>query len=497
VLERSGVKRVIHGPFTFAPDGNPLIGPVPGLRNYWSACAVMAGFSQGGGMGLALAQWMIEGEVERDPRGFDVARFGGWTSPGYTVPKVIENYQMRFSVSYPNEERPAARPFRTTPMYEVFDGMNAVWGQQNGLEVVNYHALPGEPRYEEPSFKRSNAWEATRQEVMAVREGVGINEVQNFGKYRVTGPNAREWLDRIMAGTIPKPGRLSLTPMLAHSGKIFGDFTVSCLSEQEFQLTASYGAQGWHSRWFDQNMMDGVRVENISDARSGFQIAGPKARELLSRVTRADVSAEAFKFMDVKRMTVGMANCIVQRVSYTADLGYEIFTDHMSVRHLWDVLNAAGTDLGLRPFGMRAMMSLRLDKWFGSWGREFSPDYTPMETGLDRFIRWNKDADWIGKAAATAEKAAGPKRRLVNFIVDANDADVVAWEPIWLDGAVVGYCTSGGYSHWTGKSVAMGFLPADRVQDGLVCEIEILGERRKATVQLAPLWDGDGARMRG
>jgi dimethylglycine dehydrogenase len=440
---------------------------------------------------------MIEGEVERDPRGFDVSRFGTWTSPGYTVPKVIENYQMRFSVSYPNEERPAARPFRTTPMYQVFDQMNAVWGQQYGLEVVNYHALPGEPRYEEPSFKRSNAWEATRQEVLGVREGVGINEVQNFGKYRVTGPNARAWLDRIMAGTIPKPGRLSLTPMLAHSGKIIGDFTVSCLSENEFQLTASYGAQGWHVRWFEQNAMDGVDVENISDARSGFQIAGPKARELLARVTRSDVGPEAFKFMDVRRMTVGMANCIVQRVSYTADLGYEIFTDHMSVRHLWDTLTTAGKDLGLRPFGMRAMMSLRLDKWFGSWGREFSPDYTPAETGLDRFIRWNKEADWIGKAAATAEKAAGAKRKLVSFTVDAKDADVVAWEPIWLDGVVVGFCTSGGYSHWTGKSVAMGFLPTDRITDGLACEIEILGERRKATVHLAPLWDGDGARMRG
>ena len=494
-LQRAGVKRVIHGPFTFAPDGNPLIGPVQGLRNYWSACAVMAGFSQGGGMGLALAQWMIEGEVERDPRGFDVSRFGTWTSPGYTVPKVIENYQMRFSVSYPNEERPAARPFRTTPMYEVFDGMNAVWGQQYGLEVVNYHALPGEPRYEEPSFKRSNAWEATKAEVLAVREGVGINEVQNFGKYRITGTGARDWLDRIMAGNIPKPGRLSLTPMLAHSGKIIGDFTVSCLSDHEFQLTASYGAQGWHERWFEQNAGEDVRIENISDARSGFQIAGPSARELLSRVTRADVSSDALKFMDVRRITIGMANCIVQRVSYTADLGYEIFTDQMSVRHLWDTLNAAGHDLGLRPFGMRAMMSLRLDKWFGSWGREFSPDYTPAETGLDRFIRWNKPADWIGKAAAMAEKASGPKRRLVSFIVDATDADVVAWEPIWLDGAVVGFCTSGGFSHTTGKSVAMGFLPADRVSDGLIAEIEILGTRRRATVHLAPLWD-DGGRMR-
>ncbi len=496
-LERAGVKRVIHGPFTFAPDGNPLIGPVQGLRNYWSACAVMAGFSQGGGMGLSLAQWMIHGEVERDPRGFDVSRFGTWTTPGYTVPKVIENYQMRFSVSYPNEERPAARPFRTTPMYDLNTSMRAVWGQQYGLEVPNYYALPGEPLYETPTFKRSNAWEATRQEVMAVRDGVGINEVQNFGKYRVTGPNPREWLDRIMAGLIPKPGRLSLTPMLAHSGKIIGDFTVSCLSEQEFQLTASYGAQGWHGRWFEQNAEPGVHIENISDARSGFQIAGPRARDLLARVTRSDVSNDAFRFMDVKRMTIGMANCIVQRVSYTADLGYEIYTDHMSVRHLWETLSAAGHDLGLRPFGMRAMMSLRLDKWFGSWGREFSPDYTPLETGLDRFIRWNKPADWIGRAAASAEKAAGPKRKLASFIVEADDADVVAWEPIWLDGAVVGFCTSGGFSHFTGLSLAQGFLPADRIKDGLAVEIEILGQRRPARVHLAALFDADGARMRG
>ena len=438
---------------------------------------------------------MIHGEVERDPRGFDVSRFGTWTTPGYTVPKVIENYQMRFSVGYPNEERPAARPFRTTPMYDIWDGMGAVWGQQYGLEVVNYHALPGQPRYEEPSFKRSNAWEATAQEVRAVREGVGINELQNFGKYRVTGPNARGWLDRIMAGRIPKPGRVSLTPMLAESGKIIGDFTVSCLSETEFQLTASYGAQGWHQRWFEQHEAEGVRVENISDARSGFTIAGPKSRELLARVTRADVSAGAFKFMDVRQITVGMANCIVQRVSYTADLGYEIFCDQMSVRHLWHVLSAAGKDLGLRPFGMRAMMSLRLDKWFGSWSREFSPDYTPAETGLDRFISWNKPTDWFGKAATTAEKASGPQRRLVSFIVDAKDADVVAWEPIWLNGNVVGFCTSGGFSHWTGKSVAMGFLPAEAAKDGLECEIEILGDRRRATVQLAPIWD-DGGRMR-
>ena len=496
ILETAGVKRVIHGPFTFAPDGNPLVGPVPGLRNYWSACAVMAGFSQGGGVGLSLAQWMIEGEAERDVFAMDVARFGKWTTPGYTVPKVIENYRRRFSVTYPNEELPAARPFRSTPMWDIWDGMGAVWGAQYGLEVVNYFARGDEPRYETPSFRRSNAFDATKREVMGVRNGVGINEVHNFGKFLVKGSGARAWLDRIMAGRIPQPGRLTLTPMLTPKGKLVGDFTVSCIAEDEFRLTASYGSQDFHLRWFEMHPGENVTVENVSDRLTGFQIAGPKARELLSRVTSADVSHEAFRFLDVKRMTVGMSDCIVQRVSYTGDLGYEIFTDMTATRVLFGHLWEAGQDLGITPFGMRAMMSLRLDRFFGSWMREFSPDYTAAETGLDRFISWKKNVEFIGRAAAEAERQTPPDRKLVPLIVEAEDADVVAYEPIWLDGKVVGFCTSGGYSHYAGKSVAQGFVPRDRAEAGLKVEIEILGEMRPATVVSEALFDPEGERFR-
>ena len=495
VLASAGVKSVIHGPFTFAPDGNPLVGPVPGMRNYWSACGVMAGFSQGGGVGLTLAQWMIEGEPERDVTALDVARFGRWISPGYTRPKVIENYQKRFSVSYPNEELPAARPNRTTPMYDIFSDMGAVWGQQYGLEVANYYAQGDEPTYETPSFRRSDAFAATGREVRGVRQGVGINEVHNFGKYMVTGPRARAWLDRIMAGRIPAPGRLSLTPMLSAKGKLIGDFTVSCLSETEFQLTASYGSQDYHMRWFQKHQEDSVTIENISDKRNGFQIAGPKARAVLAACTRDGV--DSLRFMDVRRMVVGMTDCIVQRVSYTGDLGYEIYCDPMAQRQLWWTLWQAGQDHGMIPFGMRAMMSLRLDKFFGSWLREFSPDYTAAETGLDRFIAFKKEADFIGRAAAEAERAAGPARQLCAFEVDADGADVNAYEPIWLEGAVVGFCTSGGYSHHAGKSVALGFLPVERIADGLEVEIEILGQMRLARVISQPLFDADGARMRG
>ena len=485
VLQSAGVKSVIHGPFTFAPDGNPLVGPVPGVRNYWAACGVMAGFSQGGGVGLMLAQWMIEGEPERNTMAMDVARYGDWISPGYTLPKVIENYQKRFSVSYPNEELPAARPLRTTSMYDIFDGMGAVWGAQYGLEVVNYFAKEDEPRFETPSFRRSNAFEATRREVRAVRDNVGINETHNFGKYSVTGDGARCWLDRIMAGRIPKPGRMSLTPMLSPKGRLIGDFTVSCLSETEFQLTASYGSQNYHMRWFINNLHGDVEVKNISDERTGFQIAGPKAKALLQAAARSGVLD--IGFMDVREIVIGMIPCLVQRVSYTGDLGYEIYCQACEQRQLWHSLWTKGQVFGLKPFGMRAMMSLRLDRFFGSWLSEYSPDYSAAETGLDRFISWSKPVDFIGKEAALAEKEKGASRKLVAFEVMANDADVVAYEPVWMDGSVVGFCTSGGYSHYAEKSIALALIPADRVKPGLTAEIEILGQMCTARMLDRPL----------
>jgi len=492
VLERAGIKSVIHGPFTFAPDGNPLVGPIPGLRNYWSACGVMAGFSQGGGVGLMLAQWMIEGEPERDVSGLDVARYGNWITPGYTRPKVVENYRNRFSVVYPNEELPAARPHRTTPMHDIFTGLGAVWGHQFGLEVPNYFAQGDEPRYETPSFRRSDAFGAVAREVRAVRGAVGINEVHNFGKFEVKGPDARQWLDRIMAGRIPRPGRVALCPMLSVNGRIIGDFTVTCLSEDEFRLTGSYGAQAMHLRWFLMNLAGRVSVRNISDEVTGFQIAGPKARDVLAAATREAVD---LAFLDARWMNVGQAACLVQRLSYTGDLGYEIYCDPMDQRALWSALQEAGQPHAITPFGMRAMMSLRLDRFFGAWMREFSPDYTAAETGLDRFIHWGKEAGFIGRAVAEEERVSPPARILLPFEVDALDTDVTAYEPIFIDGEVRGFCTSGGYSHHTGKSIALGLVPRAQAHDDLAVEIEILGERRPARRLTAPIFDAEGTRF--
>ena len=498
VLADAGIKTIVNGPFTFAPDGNPLVGPVPGLRNYWSACAVMAGFSQGGGVGLTLAEWMIDGEPSRDVFAMDVARFGDYCTPSYTRLKVRENYQRRFTVSYPNEEIPAARPLETTPAYAIWQSQNAVFGEMYGMEHVNYFAPDGEEPREIPSFRRSNAFPTVAEEVRAVRQGVGLNEVHNFGKYEVSGDGAFEYLDTIMAGKIPPPGRLSLNPMLSPKGRIIGDFTVAQLASNVFQVTASFGAQAYHMRWFEQHLpASGVSLKNVSRQRIGFQIAGPRAQELLSRVTLADVSTAAMPFLSIREIDIGQCQAIVQRVSYTGDRGYEIYVPWYNQVALYQLLTEAGMDLGLRPFGMRAMMSLRLDKSFGSWMREFKPDYTPLETGLDRFVAYDKPAEFIGKAAALAEKERGVTRKLCTFEVDARDADAVAWEPIWHDGAVVGYVTSGGYSHYAEKSIAFGFLPLELIEEGRQVEIEILGDLIPARLYTAPLFDPDNEYLRG
>ena len=498
VLETAGVKRIISGPFTFAPDGNPLVGPVPGLRNYWAACAVMAGFSQGGGVGLALAEWMIEGEPSRDIFAMDVARFGDWCTKPYTRAKVRENYQRRFAVSYPNEELPAARGLVTTPSHGVWAAQNAVFGVGYGLEHVNWFAPEGEPAFEQPTFRRSNAFAPVAAECRAVREAVGINEIHNFGKYLVEGPEAEVWLSHLMANRMPEVGRITLTPMLSPTGRLVGDFTAARLAPERFQLTASYAAQGFHMRWFEAHLPagGGVRLRNVSLERVGFQIAGPRARDVLAAATSEDVSSRALRFFDAREMEVGLVPALVCRISYTGDLGYEIYVSSDHQIALYQALAAAGNAHGMKPFGMRAMMSLRLEKSYGAWMREYRPEYTPGETGLDRFVDFGKN-DFIGRDAAVRERDAPPGRRLSTFVVEARDADVWADEPIFAGDDVVGFVTSGGYAHFCEKSIALGFVPVELMDGGAEFTIEILGERRAARLVREPVLDPRGERMRG
>ncbi len=496
-LEHAGIKRVINGPFTFAPDGNPLVGPVQGRTNFWSACGVMAGFSQGGGVGLALSNWMVDGDPGFDIWGMDVARYGDWTTRTYTNAKVRENYSRRFRIRFPNEELPAARPVQTTPLYDTFIEQGAVMGDSWGMETPLWFAPSKAEAHDVVSFHRSNDFPHIKAECMAVREGVGVTEIANFAKYEITGAGAEAWLLKVMTNTMPKTGRIMLTPMLNENGKIIGDFTIAKADEGRYMMWGSSQAQVYHMRWFEQHLpKDGsVKVEPYGMKLIGLSIAGPKSRELLQRLTDDDVSGESFKFMDYREMEVATVKAKVNRVTYTGDLGFEIWVAPEYQRRLYASIMAAGADLGIRNFGMRALLCMRLEKNFGTWFREFRPIYGPFEAGLDRFIKLDKP-DFIGKAAAVKEKTEGPKKTRIFMVVDADDCDVMGDEPIWVDGKVVGWVTSGGFGHYVNQSLAQGYIPTEMVQPGMKLEIEILGERRSATLQMDPPFDPEAKRMR-
>ncbi len=492
-----GIKRVINGPFVFTPDGNPLVGPVQGLKNYWAACGVMAGFSQGGGVGLALSQWMVNGDPGFDVWAMDVARFGEWATRSYTNEKVRENYSRRFSIRFPNEELPAARPAQTTALYDVMLAQGAVMGDSWGLETPLWFAPKGVEPKDVVSFHRSNDFAHVKAEVMGTRNGVGVTEIANFAKYAFHGAGAEAFLSRLMTNKMPKPGRLILTPMLNEAGKLIGDFTIAKAKDDLFYMWGSSQAQKYHMRWFEQHLpADGsVRIDRLDMGLVGLSIAGPKSRAVLQMLTDADVSNAAFKFMDHRAMDIGNCPALINRMTYTGDLGYEIWVRPEYQRRLYDQIMQAGKAHGIINFGMRALLCMRLEKNFPTWYRELRPIYGAFEAGLDRFVDLTKN-DFIGLKAARAEKESGGKLRRVSMIVGAHDADVLGDEPIWHKGKVVGWVTSGGFAHYVNKSLAQGYVPKELVGEDEF-EIELIGEMRKARINHEPLFDPKGERMRG
>jgi dimethylglycine dehydrogenase len=498
-MERAGIKRIINGPFTFSPDGNPLVGPVQGLPGFWCACAVMAGFSQGGGVGLALSQWMVNGDPGFDVWAMDVARYGEWATRSYTNAKVRENYSRRFSIRFPNEELPAARPQQTTALYDLMMGQGAVMGDSWGLETALWFAPRGvEPR-DVVSFHRSNDFAHVKAECLGVRRGVGVTEIANFAKYEFTGAGAEGYLSRLLTNRMPRLGRLVLTPMLNQSGRLIGDFTVGRAAADRFLVWGSSQAQVYHMRWFERQLpKDGsVGVRRLGLGLVGLSVAGPKSRELLARLTDEDVSNAALRFMEHRAFDVANVPAMINRLTYTGDLGYEIWVAPEYLRRLYLAIQEAGRDLGLVNFGMRALLSLRLEKNFPTWYRELRPIYGPIEAGLERFVDFSK-GEFIGRDAALREKEGGGALRRVTLVVAATDADVLADEPIWHGGRVIGWVTSGGYAHFVDRSLAQGYVPrtlAGETAEGAF-EIEILGERRSATIAPEPLFDPQGERMR-
>lgn len=496
-IGRAGIKKVVNGPFTFGPDGNPLIGPVPGLKNYWTAVGVMAGFCQGGGVGLCMAEWMIEGEPSVDVWGMDIARFGEFATRDWGRIKSAENYSRRFILTYPNETLPAGRRQKTTALYDRLAAKGAVMGVSHGLEHALWFAPSPAEAQETPTFRRSNAFPYVAEEVRAVREAVGMIEIANYAKHQVKGPGAEAFLDRVLANRLPKVGRLTLTPMLTAKGKLYGDLTVARLDAETFWLFGSGAAQNMHRCWFERHLpQTGVIYNNTSDALHGLAIAGPLSRDLLQRVTREDVSSSGLRFRDIRHMVVGGVPAIVARVSFSGELGYEIYVaPHFQVA-LYEALSEAGADPALRVYGGRALMSMRLEKNWGVWTLDFRPDFTVAESGLDAYVAFDKPAEFIGREAALAERERGPSKRLVTLVVDTKDVDCVSDEPIFDGRECVGYVTSGGYGHTVGRSLAMGYVPTPLAADGTKLRVELLGEFYDAVVTAQPLYDPDGVRMR-
>jgi len=494
-IQDVGIKTWVNGAFTFSPDGNPLVGPVRGKKNYWCACAVMAGFLQGGGVGKALAEWIIHGEPEEDVFGMDVARYGDYAgNKRYIKETTGQFYSRRFVMTYPNEQLPAGRPMKMAPAHDAMTAAGATWGVSYGLEVPLVFGPEG---FEEtPSLKRSNAHDIVAEECKAVRETCGLLDISGFSRFEVSGPNAHAWLNRIMASKLPAPGRARLAPMVGENGRMKGDLTVFNWGDGRFWIMGSYYLREWHMRWYHDHMEDGVTVTDISDKMVGMSLSGPNSRKILEKLVHEDISHAALPLMGCRQMDVGLAQAHVARLSVTGELGYEINVPaeyHIGLRR--DLL-AAGADLGIKEYGFYAMNSLRLEKSFGIWNAEFTQGYTPGMTGMDRWIDWEK-GDFVGRAAALAERDGnGPAQKQVTLAMDANGADATGFEPIWSGDRRVGFVTSGGYGHTVGKSLAMALVDTDVAEPGKDLSVHVVGVERAAQVIAPSPYDPEGKAMR-
>ena len=492
-LGTAGVKRVINGPMIFSPDLAPLIGPVPGLANYWAACGVMSGFSQAAAIGLVTAEWMRDGEPPMDVFAWDVARFGSWAGKAYVKARTGDMYATRFRTPYPYEQRAAGRPVRTTPAHALHRQRRAVFGASDGMEYPLWYAPEGMVPEDSLTFRRPNWWGPVGEECRALSAGVGIIDISTYGKHRVTGPGALGWLDRIMAGRVPEcDGAIGLTPMLGHSGRLLGEFSMARLAPDDVLLIGSGTADRFHHRWWaDLLPPSGVQIESLATSLCGLSVCGPR-----TRATLAALVADAFDdwpYGTARRMDIGpCSDAIVLRVSYTGELGWEIWVPAEHHLPLLEALLAPVGGQGPVLAGVRALDAMRIEKSYGAWGLEYAPDYTPWEAGMGRLVRLDK-GDFIGRDAARAAESA-PRRRLHRFDIDTADAEPWGGEPILQGDRVVGTVTSAAFGHRVGHCVALGYLDAGT--DPVDLGVPVLGEVRPARRRDTSAFDPEGCLMR-
>ncbi len=497
-LGDAGIKRVINGPMIWSPDSNVLFGPVPELENYFCCNGIIPGFSQSGGMGMLAAEWIIEGETRYDMFAWDVARFGDWAEPAFTKARVKDQYAHRFAIHFPNEERDAGRPVRTRPVYALQKQMGAVFGMSFGWEHPQWFASsPGVK--DTNGFTRQNWWGPVGDECRMLRRDVGVIDISNFAKYRCVGPGAEDWLNAVFANNMPKAiGRSCLTPLISKRGGIAGDFTVTRTGEHEFWIIGSGIAERYHRRFFKLvPLPDGTSFESCTEGYCGFNIAGPKSREVLQSLTNASFATEDFPFMRSKSIMIAGIEVLALRVSFTGDLGWELHCRSEDQQVLYQALLTASRDAGGGPVGARALMSLRIEKGYGSWSREFSPEYWPHEVGMARLCKMEKA--FLNCQAAAETMAKAPRETLAILALDeeetsASNADATGGEPIFKDDRPVGRISSGTYGYTVGMSLALGYVSG--VQPGDEVEVYVLGRPHQAKILHEPPFDPAGIRLR-
>ncbi|MEX0305602.1 MAG: FAD-dependent oxidoreductase [Leisingera sp.] len=489
-LGEAGVKRVINGPMIFSPDLSPLIGPHPALRNYFCANGVMAGFNQGGGIGRVIAEWIIGGEPEIDIFNWDVARFGDFATKKYTEEMTRYFYENRSEKIFPYQSFPAARPQAKSPVHDRLAAAGAVFGTGFGREHATWFAPEGTPSEDSLTYRQPNWWQPVAEEGRRLREGAGLFEFSDMAKFEISGPNAEAWLDRIMANRLPKPGRLCLTPMLSEKGKVIGDFTISNL-DGRYMIVGTYAMQLAYLRPFRKHLpAEGVTLRNLSDELSGLALAGPKAQSIMAALADQPMDTAAFRFMDAKQITLaGVPDVIALRISYTGESGYELYMPPQHQPQIFDALRECGADL----CGLRALMMLRLEKSWPAWGLEITSDYFAHESGMMHHVKLDKGG-FIGRDAA--QSYTPPREIPITLTVEAGDLAIWGDEAIFLDGAPVGYVSSGGWGPVTGQHIALGYVPPEAYREGGGYTVEIFGKLHPAKLQPKPLYDPAGRRMR-
>jgi dimethylglycine dehydrogenase len=491
LLAEARLQKVINGPIPYTPDGNPLIGPMPGVPNAFEACVFTFGICQAGGAGKVLAEWVTEGATEWDMWSCDPRRFTGFEDAQYCVDKGLEVYGHEYAIHFPTHAWPAGRDRKLSPVHARLKGMGAQFGPYNGWERALWFARPGDDTSEDAqrTFRREGPWfGAVAAECAAVRDGCGVLDLPGFARFDLSGDGAAAWLDARMSGKLPRAGRMGLAYFPDDKGRIVTEMSVMRHGPDDFTLITASVAQVHDRDWLARDLVPGLTLVDRTEEKSCLIVTGPKAREVMAGITDADLS---LPWLTHQAAVVAGQNVHLARVSFAGELGWEIHAEMAAI----PVIHQAVMNAGATPFGMFALNALRVEKGYRAWKGDLSTDYTLLQGGLERFIDWNKD--FRGRAALQAEKQAGVTKRFVALTVAAGDCDPPYMSTIWHEGAVVGEITSAAWGHRVGACVALGMLRADLTEPGTGVEVEVFGTRYPAVVQGdGAIWDPANDRLR-